>query len=165
MLFDRQPLAAFLVSLTLVASGCGGASNSTNSSEPSVSKAANRNSNAARTNVEELNLLVRVQYEVEDVAWKENSTKKTLMAVLRFSPDDSAKIVAEALQFGAAQPNVIAPETWFPEELIAQSEMSGDNALKGQAYPANGFLQETYSSGKLTRIDGTDYFVLEAAAK
>ena len=165
MLFFRPFLAAFLTASILFAIGCGGpAGNSANGGRPGANS-ANQNSNAARTNVEELGLLVRVPYEVEDVVWKENATKKTLIAVLRFLPADAEKVVAEATQFGEAQPNVISPETWFPEELIAQSDLSGDNALKGKAYLANGFLQAPYSSGKVTRIDGTDYFVIEATAK
>ncbi|MBK6723605.1 MAG: hypothetical protein IPG58_10155 [Acidobacteria bacterium] len=166
MLFDRPIPAALLSAFMLVSFGCGaGPANSTNSNVASVSKATNRNSNVARTNVEELSLQIRIPYEVEDVVWKEDTAKETLLAVLRFSSADSEKIVSEAIQFGTPQPNVVSPEVWFPEELIAQSEMTGDNALKGQAYPANGFLQESYTSGKVTRIDGTDFFVLEAHSK
>lgn len=166
MLFDRPIPAVFLSALMLVSFGCGaGPANSTSSNVASVSKSANQNSNVARTNVEELSLQIRIPYEVEDVVWKEDTTKKTLLAVFRFSPADAEKIVGEASQFGAPQSTVVSPETWFPEELIAQSEMSGDNALKGQAYPANGFLQESYTSGRLIRIVGTDFFVLEAKAK
>ena len=165
MRFLRPGLVIILITCSLLVGGCGGAaSNSANSNRPTAN-ITNQNSNTARTNVEELGLLVRVPYEVEDVVWKENTSKKTLIAVLRFSPSDAEKIVNEAGQFGPSQPNVISPETWFPDELIAQSEMSGDNALKGQAYAANGFLQEPYSVGKVTRIEGTDYFVIEATAK
>jgi hypothetical protein len=166
MLFDRPIPAIILSALILVSFGCGGGTpNTTSSNASSASKAANQNSNVARTNVEELSLQIRIPYEVEDVVWKEDTTKKTLLAVFRFSPADAEKIVGEASQFGAPQSTVVSPETWFPEELIAQSEMSGDNALKGQAYPANGFLQESYTSGRLIRIVGTDFFVLEAKTK
>lgn len=157
-------LSLFFVPVIFTA--CSGSSNSDNKTRPTIAANSSAlNANTAKTNVEELGLLVRVSYEVEDVVWKENSNKKSLIAVFRFSPADAEKVVAEATQFGQSQPNTISPETWFPSELIAQSEMSGDNALKGLAYPANGFLQESYSSGKLTRIEGTDYFVLEATAK
>ncbi len=166
MLFDRPIPAAFLSALMLVSFGCGGgAANSTSGNVSSVSKAANQNSNAARTNVEELSLQIRIPYEVEDVVWKEDAAKKSLLAVLRYSPADAEKIVVEASQFGASQATVVSPEIWFPDELIAQSEMSGDNALKGQAYPANGFFEGAYTAGKLIRIDGTDFFVLEAHTK
>jgi len=120
---------------------------------------------AVNTNVEELGLLIKVPYETEDVVWKQNPTKRSLIAVLRFSANDAAKVSAAALEFGAAQPTIVLPESWFPDELIAQSEMAGDNGLRGQVYPANSFLMEPFSVGKLTRIDGTDYFVLEVSAK
>lgn len=154
-------LSLFLFAVTFA--GCGGGSKNDNRPTPTTVNGATSNANVAKTNVEELGLLVRVAYEVDDVVWKENASKKTLIAVLRFSPADAEKVVTEATQFGSSQPNVISPETWFPDELIAQSEMSGDSVLKGTAYPANGFLQEPYLSGKVTRIEGTYYFVIEAS--
>ncbi len=156
-------LALFLFAATFA--GCVGESKNANlpASRPAANSEAN-SANSAKTNVEELGLLVNVQFEVEDVVWKEDATKKTILAVLRFSSPDAAKVVAEAEKFGAPTPGAISPETWFPSELIAQSEMSGDNVLKGQTYSANGFLQPPYSKGKLTRIESTDYFILEAAA-
>ena len=150
-----------------ITGGCGGDSNSNTSSSNRPGNVSNsgEKQNVAKTNVEELGLHVKVPYEVEDVVWKENTGKKSLMAVLRFSPADSSKVVAEALQYGQPQVGSISPESWFPDELIAQAEMSGDRGLKGQVYQANAMLLEPYKSGKLTRIDGTDYFVLEVAAK
>jgi len=44
-------------------------------------------------------------------------------------------------------------------------ELSGDDSLKGLAYSADSFFQEPYTSGRVIRIDGTDYFVLELSAK
>ena len=154
-------LSLFLFAVTFT--GCVGGGNNDNRPTITAGGGSAANANVVKTNVEELGLLVRVAYAVEDVVWKENASKKTLIAVLRFSPADAEKVVTEATQFGSSQPNVISPETWFPDELIAQSEMSGDSVLKGQAYPANGFLQEPYSTGKVTRIEGTDYFVIEAS--
>ena len=84
---------------------------------------------------------------------------------MRFSSADSDKIVAEASKNGSPQNAEIAVENWFPDELVAQGEMSGDNALKGLAYPANAFFLEPYTSGRITRIEGGDYFVLELIAK
>lgn len=153
-------LSLFLFAVTFT--GCVGGGNNDNRPTTAGNGSA-ANANVAKTNVEELGLLVRVAYEVEDVVWKENASKKTLVAVLRFSPADAEKVVNEATPFGSSQPNVISPETWFPDELIAQSEMSGDSVLKGTAYPVNGFLQEPYLRGKVTRIEGTYYFVIEAS--
>lgn len=107
---------------------------------------------------------VKIPFEAEDVVWKEYPTRRSILAVLRFSSADSDKLVAEANAAGPGQPAAVEPETWFPDELIAQSEAMGDNVLKGISYPANAFLQEPYTTGKMTRIEGTDYFILEASA-
>jgi hypothetical protein len=92
-------------------------------------------------------------------------TDKKLTAVLRFLNEDADKIVAQAASVKAAAPSTINTEKWFPPELIAQSRTSGDDTLKGLSYPANDFYNAPYSDGTFTRIDGTDYFVLELFAK
>lgn len=150
-----------LLALVVAAiAGCGAAGNS------NAPKAANRpaeNSNAARTNIEELGVLVKVPYATEDIIWKEYPAKKKIVAIMRFSAADANKIVAEA--GGTPENTGIAVESWFPEELIAQTEMSGDNALKGASYPATAFYQDPYTLGKITRVEGSDYFILEVLAK
>lgn len=156
-------LALFLFALLLVS--CGGTGNSNANTGPVANLAAADNTNTARTNVEELALLVNVPYEVEDIVWKPDAATKKVTAVLRFSPVDANKVVAEAEKVGRAESTTLAIETWFPAELIAQSDMSGDNALRGLAYPANSFHHEPYTAGRITRIEGSDYFVLELIAK
>jgi hypothetical protein len=110
-------------------------------------------------------MLVNVPYEVEDIAWKDYPASKKVLAVLKFSPADADKIVADAEAAGPAQMVSIPAETWFPEELIAQAGVSGDDALKGNAYPATSFFQEPYTSGRITRVGDSDFFVLEVTAK
>ncbi len=157
-------LALFFPLVMLVSCGDKGK----NVNAPGISLEPNgvaSSSNSARTNVEELGLLVSVPYETEDIVWKEDAAKKRIIAVMRFSTADSNKIVAEAERSGQGQTVEIAAETWFPDELTAQSETSGDSALKGIAYPANAFFLEPYSNGRITRIEGGDYFVLELSAK
>jgi len=142
-------------------SACGGQSGNANG--PTTT--ANATTEAAKTNIEELSLLVKVPYETEDIVWKDDGANKRVIAVLRFAPIDADRIVADAQKFGAAANVSLAAESWFPGELIAQSEMSGDNKLNGIAYAANSFYQEPYSTGKITRINDTDYFVLDVSAK
>ena len=157
-------LALFFSTTILIA--CGNGAKNTNA--PGSSSLANSNSasaNSARTNVEELGLLVNVPYETEDIVWKEDAARRKIIAVMRFSPADANKIVAEAETFAQPQNVEIAVETWFPDELTAQSETSGDSALKGLAYSANSFILEPYTNGRITRIEGGDYFVLELSAK
>ncbi|MDQ3042529.1 MAG: hypothetical protein M3R11_09180, partial [Acidobacteriota bacterium] len=70
-------------------------------------------------------------------------------------------IVASAERYKTPAPADIDAEDWFPPELVAKSQESGDASLKGIGYAANDFLQPPYSNGRLTRINDTDYFVLE----
>ncbi|MEO7539994.1 MAG: hypothetical protein ABIV21_08190 [Pyrinomonadaceae bacterium] len=145
---------------------CGkSSSNGVNSTATSSANRAVENANIARTNVEELGVIVNVPYEAEDVVWKEKPDNKRVLAVLRFSPADSNKVVAEAEAFGRAEKVQLSAETWFPDELIAQSDMRGDSVLRGTAYPANRFFQEPFSSGSLIRVEGSDYFILDLTAK
>jgi hypothetical protein len=151
---------AFLILALSLMAGCGG--------QESNSGATNRpnrpsDSNPPKTNVEELGVIVKIPYETEDIVWKNYSEAKRIVAVLRFSSANANKIVTEA--GGTPEGKSVPVETWFPAELTAQSEMSGDNALKGIAYPATAFYQEPFVAGKVTRIDGTDYFILDLTAK
>lgn len=153
-------LAFFWIVLTI--SGCGGgdANSATNKRPGSQANSAN---DQPRTNAEELGVIAKMPYETLDIVWKEYPKTKRVLAVMRYSTADANKIVAEA--GGNPEGQTIQVETWFPDELIAQSEMSGDNALKGIAYPATAFYQEPYTDGKITRVEGTDFFVLELKAK
>ena len=154
-------LSLFLTIQLLTACGDGGASNSTNNPANSSTTA----SNSAKTNVEELGVLVSMPYEAEDVVWKDFPEQKKVVAVLRFSSADANKLVEHAERFRKPNAVTLGSENWFPTELIAQSDVSGNNTLKGTSYAANEFFQAPYSEGQITRIDGSDYFVLEVAAK
>jgi hypothetical protein len=150
----------------VVLSGCGGYGRNTN--ENPVAKSTNavaQNYDMPNTNVEELGLIVTVPFVAEDIVWKVDAARKKVIAVFRYPPEDANKIVAEAGKFGEPASVSIAVESWFPDELIAQSEMGGDSELKGTAYPANAFFQDPYTTGRITRIEGGDYFVLELFAK
>lgn len=136
-----------------------------NSAPSAVTNSTSENKNGVKTNVEELSLLINIPYEAEDIFWRENKAQEQLTAVLRFDKTDTDKLVADLERAGAAADTTIESEDWFPDELKSQSEMKGDAALKGKTYSASQFYSEPYTVGKITRIDGTDFFVLELAAK
>lgn len=161
--FRGVAFLALIACSNLFFTGCvGGKKFQTNSnSEPATP--ATENANTTKTNVEELGILVNIPYEVEDIVWKDDPTKKKLLAVLRFSPADSGKLIAEAESIRPAQQVNLPTEAWFPAELIAQSDMSGDDTLNGKSYAATNFLLEPYVTGSITRIENTDYFILEAS--
>src|SRR5438445_10056821 len=95
-------LALFLS--TVLFSACGG-ENKNDNARPAAnaSNSVGENPNSAKTNVEELGLLINVQYEAEDIVWKENSSHKKVVAVFRFSSADANKLVAEAEKFGTPE--------------------------------------------------------------
>lgn len=101
----------------------------------------------------------------EEVVWHEVETSdpkgKKLTAVLKYSPEVTAKIIESAEKHKPAALADVDAEDWFPPELVAKSHEAGDAALKGVEYAANDFLQPPYTTGRLTRINNTDYFVLE----
>jgi len=150
-----------LLFYSVLAVSCTRTNKNSNSESHNSSNTAAENSNAAKTNVEELGLLVTIPYEAEDIVWKEDTAHKKITAVLRFSPEDANKITADATARQAPQNVTLSSSSWFPAELIAQSEMTGDDQLHGTAYAADAFYQEPYTTGRLVRVEGTDYFVLE----
>lgn len=156
-------ILAFFTAISVFAA-CGGKNIGGLSSSQSANNADHK-SKAAKTNVEELGLIVNVPYDAEDVVWKEDPAGKHLVAVLRFSKTDSDKLVTDAERIRKGQNITLPSETWFPSELIAQSETSGDDSLKGAAYAPDSFLQPPYTDGTITRIENTEYFVLDLTAK
>ncbi len=147
---------------------CGPRSESGPSNAGNGSNAVNSTTNTSReprTNAEELGLIVNLPYESDEAIWKEDAARKKVTAVLRFSPDVAKTIVGQAEKVRPPLDVQIPAESWFPAELVAQSQMSGDANLKGKAYAAKDFYMEPYTDGTITRVDGTDYFVLELTRK
>lgn len=166
MTLRRLDVILTLFLLSFLISACGATSGNGNSRANANSASTPlENPNAPKTNIEELGVLINVPYEAEDIVWKETASPRRLIAVLRFSPADCDKIVADAEKYRKPENVTIQDETWFPDDLIAQGDMSGDDTLKGTSYAANTFLQDPFNEGRLIRIESTNYFVLEASAK
>lgn len=129
----------------------------------------------ANDDVEELGKIIKLPIEPEEATYSESnlndkvsapsaSNTKKFLAVLKFSAENAVQIAASAGKYKSPTPADVEAESWFPPELVAQSQISGDEALKGVAYSADDFIQTPFNSGKLTRINNTDYFVLELVA-
>lgn len=148
-------------------------SNSTANSQNRTNGNANSNNkkNPTKDDIEELELTIKLPYHPEDAVWREESAgapegeKKKLVAVLKFTKDEADKIVAQAEKYKPAAPASIGAEEWFPAELIAQSQMSGNETVKGMTYAANDFFNAPYTDGRITRVEATNYFVLELFSK
>ena len=145
-----------------------------NDTNQAAVNASNNQANVARDDVIELSKIINLPFEPEqeavfreDGAGSENNTgnapgRKKLVAVMKFSESDAEKIVEQSAKYQPAPaPVKLEAESWFPPELIAVTQESGDESLKGTAYPANDFFNPPYASGRITRVNRTDYFVLE----
>lgn len=110
-------------------------------------------------------MLIRLPYESEDCLWKEDASHKKLTAVLRFDTQDTAKLLADVEKVKAGEAATLPVETWFPPDLLVASDVRGDDQLRGVAYAADPFFQDPYTTGRLVRVEDTDYFVLQLSAK
>ena len=170
-IFVAVLLAAFF-------SACGAGENRNSNADSANLNAANSNSAlSVKDDIEELEMTIKLPFHPEEAVWREEASGKStdnrvpapadkkLVAVLRFLKKDADQIAAQAGKYKPAVAETIGTEKWFPAELIAQSQTSGDETIKGARFPANDFHNPPYSDGKITRIEGTDYFVLELIAK
>ena len=109
-------------------------------------------------------MLVRLPFQPEEVAWKEDPEKKHLTAVLRFSPENATKMAAEIAKNGQPARETLSVESWYPAELIAQSELTGESTVTASSYPAEAFLNPPYTKGKISQVENTDYFILHMSS-
>lgn len=190
MKFTRVNLTAFLILAILLSCACSEDYSTGNNPENSPKNSnqnvdlSSKNMNSTEEDIDELRKIIKLPLlpECENEAtscetnyWEENLTdaaanqnaslNKKIVAVLKFSPRDSAELVNNIEKIKPPVDAIIDSESRFPAELVAQSQLSGDGTLKGKAYAADDFLQPPYKNGKITRIENTDYFVLELTTK
>src|SRR5688572_689567 len=133
--------------------------NQQNSANSNVPNAATPNDN-----VEELRSTMQIPFEPEDVVWRMVSDKdgrKRLTAVLRLMPEDLKALSAKASATDAGRQVQTSVDQWFPAELRAMSETTGEMTVTGSSYPASDFFQSPFNSGTFTLINDTDYFIVE----
>ncbi len=164
MKFYRAVVILALLSSSWPLLSCGGPRKSGDTQANSANQ-ANDAANVTKTNVEELGMLINMPYETEEAVWRSDPEQKKITAVLRFSSEDARKFTEQAEKQKKPTNAVIGTESWFPAELVAQSDQSGDDSLKGISYAANDFYQAPYTDGRIIRVENTDYFVLELIAK
>ncbi len=110
--------------------------------------------------VDDLAEVIKLPLLPEDVTWQqfEMSGGKKIIAVIRFKPEDTAIVLAQSQ---AGEKAELAAERWFPQELTAQSDISGDQVLHGTIYATNAFYKDSFNKGRVTKLDGSDYFIVE----
>lgn len=158
--------AAVVVTAALAACSSNPAGQNANADANREQTANTNDSNSVSDDLEELKQRVSMPFEPEEAVWREQTAgdaggKRKLTAVLRFAAEDANKIEQQAATYQPAAPIVSETESWFPAELIAQSQISGDETIKGKSYAPKDFLQPPLSAGKLIRIENSDYFILE----
>ncbi len=136
----------------------------------------NINANVADDNDIKLMELINSPYEpIGDSPWREDDLAanadnsgqkgKKITAVLKFSEEDTKKILEKAGSRKNPYKVSIDAESWFPAELIAKSDTTGDTTLKGTGYSADEFVKSPFNEGSLIYIDGTDFFVLNLRSR
>jgi hypothetical protein len=154
-------------------SSCGGIKESSNNISPSNAAQNTLQTSLVQDDIGELGKIINLPFEPEEVVWQDNnltadgvdqvsaSNEKRFVAVVKFNSEDSNRIITQAEKYEPAKFSVIDAENWFPVELIAQSQLSGDETLKGNSYAADDFFLDPFNKGKFTRIANTNYFVVE----
>lgn len=163
--FQTKLFFVFITGAFLLAA-CGKGENSNQNTNQSGNGGANIKLNPPKDDIEEFGKIVNLTLLPEEAVWRETNwqNKKKLLAVLKFSAQNAQTVAAQAEKLKPAAPSELDAEDWFPPELIAKSQESGNGALKGNAYAANDFFLNSYNNGKITRIGDTNYFVLELTA-
>ena len=163
MRFSTPAVLIILVALQILTS-CSSPNGNSNVANASAANASNTAQTGPKDNIEELGMLVRLPFVPEEVAWEEKPDQKKLVAVLRFSPENAVKMASEVAKNGQPSADTLTVESWYPNELIAQGELTGESTVKGRSYPAEPFLNPPYTKGKITHVENTDYFILQISS-
>ncbi len=166
-------LLSLLLSLAIVITGCsGGTSTDGSAGGPAVPGATD---GGVRDGLAELQAAIKLEFEPEEVVWTveeraggvgdADSEKKvvTLTAVLRFEGEQAKAFADSTVQYGEGQSVTVEVEDWFPLELIARAQLSSDNTVKGRAFPADRFFRAPFGTGRLVRVEGSDFYLLQLA--
>jgi len=158
-------LSLFLSLQILVSCSTPKTANVTNESLPTPSQSVDP-AKAANDNADELELLINLPFQPVEIAYRDSTANnsRTLTAVLRFSNSEADAIVKKAAAVKPPAGAQVKIEDWFPAELVDRGDVELESTLQGLTYPADEFYKEPFTSGTLTRIGETDYFVLVMTA-
>lgn len=169
-------IVLLLISSTIIFANCF-SPDQTNDPQSVKVKIDDSKNVSAKNDPVELGKAINLNKEPNELAYKEftppqensdnsitTSTDKKFLAVLKFSPEETERIIERAKKYREPVSVKIDVEKWFPAGLVAQSQSSGDESLKGKTYAATDFLKTPYTDGKLIRIENSDYLILELVA-
>lgn len=148
----------------LVLSACTNPNGPANS-EASVPAKTAQTDPKASTSDEELGMLINFDLDPEDLVWRKDESKKTLTAVVRLNTEDAKKLSDRLTTMAPGSPYSVQVDDWFPAELKAQSEGTSGSTVDGLAFPADNFYLDPYTKGIVVRVNDSDFFVIELAAR
>jgi len=131
--------------------------NSTSGNATDVSKSPN-------DDIEDLRANINVQFEPEEVSWRIVTNPKggeRLIAVFRLSAADAAAFAARSGAKGSHNSTDVGVENWFPPELKAMGETTGESTINGVSIPVNEFLRAPFNEGQAYVIPDSDYLIVE----
>jgi hypothetical protein len=163
MLFLRFPSPAALLLSALIFSSCSAPAGNSSSANAEGNRVASVQTKA-NDKAEELGMLVNFTLEPEDILWLQSESPKRIVAVFRLDEEDTKKLMEQLSAKSQGTAKTVTVEDWFPAELVAGGETTGSSTVDGTAYPADDFYQPPFSQGTITRINNTDFFVLEISA-
>jgi hypothetical protein len=135
-------------------------SNANNTNNTNIQTQTQKQIGEISDDADDLSGFVKLPFIPEDVSWQQlevNGGKK-VVAVIRFNVEDTAAILSQSQVGGKVE---LAAERWFPQELIAQSDIAGDQVLRGTIYTTNVFFKDAFNKGRVLKLDGSDYFIVE----
>lgn len=163
MLFLRRISPAVLLLSAITFSSCSAPAGNSSSANAKTNRVASV-PKKANDKAEELGMLINFTVEPEDMLWQQIDSPKKIIAVFRLDAEETKKLVDQLAARSPGAAKSVTVEDWFPPELIAGGETSGSSTVDGTAYPADDFYQAPYSQGTITRVNNTDFFVLEISA-
>ncbi|MGH9949899.1 MAG: hypothetical protein ACRD6X_22250 [Pyrinomonadaceae bacterium] len=145
---------------------------SNRNSNDNIQSAPNANSNIGNStdptkttndNIEELRTIIIVPFEPDEVVWrvfKGTGSEDRLVAVFRLMKND-AESFSSKVSANVADVAAVSVEDWFPAELKAMGETTGESNISCSVLPAAEFVQEPYSNGTVYVVPDSGYIVVE----
>ena len=164
MLFLKRFVPASLLFFTLVITSCSAPAGNSSSANTAEENRVASVPNKANDKAEELGMLLNFALEPEDIVWHQNEKQKKIVAVFRLDEENTKKLTDQLAARSPGSAKSVTVEDWFPPELIAGGEATDASTVDGTAYPADDFYQPPFSLGTITRINNTDFFVIEVSA-
>lgn len=129
--------------------------------------------NEINTNIDELAKNVNLPVRPSEAVWKKKTMDNEsgavpgpndyyLTAVLKYTDADIEKLKdATGQNKDEVSKGIIELEQWFPEEIKKLAkDIDGEKLLPGEKYDAEKFMRSPFRNGTLSRIEDSNYFVL-----